>query len=94
MKKIFLSLFAVAMVILIALNVLISSFGDVKSSNVSLRGAAALSTEWGCGGHPTYRPNKSLQSIKFCTFGGTYKTCETEQDVCCNPLDETSCPGQ
>jgi hypothetical protein len=93
MKKIFLSLFAVAMAILIAMNVLISSFGDVKLSNVSLRGAAALSTEMGCDGHSTWTPNESPQHA-YCVPGGstTFLTCKTKTNVCCNPSDQTNCP--
>jgi hypothetical protein len=92
MKKIFFSSFVVAMAILIALNVLISSFDDVKFSDFNLRGEA-LSTELGCAGVATWVPNETLKptSCPGVSNLATSLQCLPHAGVCCDPTQQTTC---
>lgn len=80
------------MIIVIVINVLISSFGDEKSSNFSLGNTSALSVEWGCSGHADWIQHETLKHEK-CPGSTTknYLACQSEYDVCCNPSDQTTC---
>lgn len=102
-RKVFYVLAMVAIVAVASVNVL-NLRTSASTGNLYLANLMALSdgneggsgeTEWGCGGNPTYRKNKSLQS-KLCPVvnpGATHLSCEDEDEVCCDPSKQTDCSG-
>lgn len=47
---------------------------------------------WGCGGNPTFVPDKTLKS-SFCLNGGTHLKCQKEDGMYCDPSKQTDCKG-
>ncbi len=43
----------------------------------------------------TYIPNEALRSANCAPFGlgGTHLKCKSEDNVCCNPSEQTDCDG-
>lgn len=57
-------------------------------------GGSGESSEWGCGGVPTFIPNKSLNTVDCKLWGllGEKLMCTDNTKVCCDPSKQTICP--
>lgn len=76
---------------------------DKSENNLRLANIIALSdepgesggsSEWGCGGNPTYIPYETLRPHNCQIWGanGTQLICQKiEQKVCCDPSKQTTC---
>ena len=99
MKKNIVKVALVAVVGLIAgINVFNAQKTDVLS-DIALANVEALADvedtggEYGCGGNPTFIRNKTLKTT-FCPplwLGGSHLKCKSEDNVCCNPSEQTDC---
>lgn len=69
---------------------------SVKHLDLTLSSVEALAndteSQWGCAGNPTWLPNHALLSAN-CWNGGSHKECKEMSGVCCNPSEQTDCPG-
>ena len=97
MKKNILKVAFVAAIALVSGINVFNSHKNVALSDVALANVEALSmdegnTQWGCAGNPTFIPNEALRSVR-CWDGGTHKKCKKENNVCCDPSQQTDCNG-
>ena len=95
MKKTLLSL-ALLLICSFSAISLLSNKCNLKMNSLLLADVEALAGsesgggDWGCAGNPTFIPNEALRSA-VCLTGGTRLKCKSEDNVCCNPSDQTDC---
>ena len=94
--KLFKIAFVVAIAMVAGINVFNAqkseSFSDVALANVEALAGGETGQQWGCAGNPTFIANEALRTAQ-CWNGGTHKKCKSENNVCCDPAQQTDCDG-